>query len=234
MLMLPLSAKEARDNAITKKPFVRFAGLSIRDFLREKKIPAGIKSRVAAPYLIFAFVCGLCLTASVGSAFYYYAETSSMISPSALSVTLEDGPYKGIRTTPEVQAIYEGELNDYSCIAERSEGKPLYIISDESWPYIYTEIPCGAYSTWFVDQDYYFRQPLYWNLFPDKRPGYIYLPKYNRFSPSKEVILNDALNFVRCCCECSITETETGYMIKTEEWHLERAENFKPGYDEFA
>ena len=233
MLMLPDMTEQARGDAVALKQYSRYAHLSVAGFLREKKIPAGVRLGAAMPSVIFAFVCALCLTVSAGSAFYYFAETSTLISPSALNVTLESGPYKGVRTTEEVRAVYEGELRDYAVIAENSGGGYLYVISDESWPYIYAGMPCGAYSTWFVDQDYYFRQPVYWSIFPEKLPEYMYLPKYNRFFPNKDIILSDALRFASCCCECEVTETETGYIIKTGEWHLERLEDFRPEYNEF-
>lgn len=233
MLMLPDMAEQARSDAVALKRYSRYAHLSVAGFLRIKKVPAKAKLGVAMPCVIFAFVCALCLTVSAGSAFYYFAETSTLTVPSAFNVTLASGPYKGIRTTEEVRAVYEGELRDYAMIAENSEGGYLYVISDESWPYIYAGMPCSAYSTWFVDQDYYFRQPVYWSIFPEKLPAYMYLPKYNRFKQNKEIILNDALRFASCCCECEVTETETGYMIKTGEWHLDRLADFKPDYNEF-
>ena len=228
----PDESLQARSDAVALKQYSRYAHLSVAGFLRAKRIPAKAKLGVAMPGVIFAFVCALCLTVSAGSAFYYFVE-GTLTAPSALNVTLANGPYKGIRTTEEVRAVYEGELRDYAMIAEDAGDGYLYVISDESWPYIYAGMPCSAYSTWFVDQDYYFRQPVYWSIFPDKLPEYMYLPKYNRFKLNKEIILSDALRFASCCCECEVTETETGYIIKTGEWHPERLADFKPDYNEF-
>ena len=88
--------------------------------------------------------------------------------------TLQRGPYKNIRTSEEIAAIYDGTLKDIDEIVRDAEGAPLYIDPFSPYLYLHAGLPYGNYSAW--DEDSLARSQIYWSLFEEKKPGYIYIP----------------------------------------------------------
>ncbi|MBQ6023507.1 MAG: hypothetical protein IJL25_11325, partial [Clostridia bacterium] len=88
--------------------------------------------------------------------------------------TLQRGPYKNIRTSKETADIYDTTLNDIDRIVQNANGAPLYIDVLSPYLYLYAGLPYGNFSAW--DEEPLGRSLLYWQLFEEKKPGYIYIP----------------------------------------------------------
>lgn len=99
--------------------------------------------------------------------------------PPALTATLEDGPGRGIRTTPYRAGVYErlnGELQVYKTLPR---GR-LLILNERSWcPLAADPMEYAAFSGWISGENQAALDRLedYYRLNPGKVPDYIFLSK---------------------------------------------------------
>jgi len=135
----------------------------------------------------------------------------------ALNVKIKSGPLKGLKTTPRVEKLYNIVLDDLAVIKE--DGKqPFLTTNNYAWPYLYLNTPYASYNPfitdWFTASKT--RLPKYYELHPDKIPGYIYVFKiydtfYNTIPVDAESIVADIQNKYSTLI---VKESEMGYVVK--------------------
>ena len=127
--------------------------------------------------------------------------------------TLEKGPLKGVLTTRVVADRYSKTLDDLDVL--KAGGGNVYICGLFSWMYLYLDMPYATYSTWFVEDDFDTRQVDYWIDHPDRNPDYIYIPKFDayNFTYLAEGFVNKKVKKLRSFFDCSVTETEQGFIV---------------------
>ena len=129
------------------------------------------------------------------------------------------GPLKGIRATQKSLGNDARMFRDLDSIIERNtDGAPVYVIGLQPVMYLYMDFPYAGYSSWYVGQDLETRQVRYWQLHPDKRPAFIYVP-YEQDSVD-EMTVEEVFAALGKMCDCSLTEGAFGYILETTAWHL--------------
>ena len=94
-----------------------------------------------------------------------------------LTVTAEEGPLKGIRTSEENSLLYKDVMQDMEDLQLTKEDK-LFVVGIAPWMYLNTEAECAAYSTWETLET----DPLiftYYEVRPEKQPTVIYCYDYD-------------------------------------------------------
>lgn len=110
--------------------------------------------------------------------------------PPALTATLEDGPGRGIRTTPYRAGVYErlnGELQVYKALPR---GR-LLILNERSWcPLAAHPMEYASFSGWISGENQTALDRLkdYYRLNPDKVPDYIFLSKNCLFDDPASIL----------------------------------------------
>ena len=98
--------------------------------------------------------------------------------PTELSATFREGSSRGLKSTPERVADYDGAYHALAPLREIEDGSVLYL-STESRLYLEDPKNCASFSMWLWTNNpvEYNAQRLktYWSLFPEKVPDYIYL-----------------------------------------------------------
>ncbi len=141
----------------------------------------------------------------------------------AIVETAARGPLKGIRTTRRINGIYEDILSDLDVIKAGEDG-PVYITKLVSYLYLYLERPIGSYYGWYVESESETRQLRYWELHPEKRPVWIYLPEYDftyqsyRDNPMTENWQAEKLAFLQTLCDCDVIPGRAGLILHVKSW----------------
>ncbi len=102
---------------------------------------------------------------------------------SELTQTIQEGPYKGIRVTPEREASYMQEYESLKPLMDK-QGLVLYAC-DIVWYYYATpQLKMGAYSGWLSGyrDSTITRLNIFYGQYPDKIPDYIYIPSQQRWN----------------------------------------------------
>ena len=154
-----------------------------------------------------------------------YVETiASTLPRTGFTETINKGPHKGIKTTREMKAIYEDILADMDEISFDSNGQPFYVAGICPFYYLYLDLPIGTYSTWYVEEDSETRQLRYWELHPEKRPKYYYIPLYadslcfTKTWEQEQDRIYGKLRFIQNIAECSFKKGRAGYIVKITAW----------------
>ena len=152
----------------------------------------------------------------------------NQFSRDSLTETIDKGPQKGIKTTKEIKQYYDNILADLDEIAAGADGQPVYVAGLWCYDYLYLNLPIGTYSTWFVEADYQSRLQRYWELHPNKRPKYVYIPEYvfgyNYTSnvrgerESDALIGKQTLQFFQGLAACRVTQGRAGSIVAIERW----------------
>lgn len=150
--------------------------------------------------------------------FYPLVEkTGYSLSERVCTVTLQAGPYKNIKTSPEIADIYERTLRDMDTLAREADGEPLYVGVLAPYLYLAADLPCGDFSVWDVDETSV-RREAYWALFPAQKPGYIYLPDARVTALRAEVLGEDYLLMqmreLSGICTFEAVRGEGGYILR--------------------
>ena len=132
------------------------------------------------------------------------------------SETLERGPYRGIKATPERAQLYADILSDLDRLqAQTDEGDTVYIANLLEWGYLYLDVSVYTpYTTYYVIPDMERRQYPYWDIHPEKIPDVIYLldvyePTYGSDTETTEQTLHSLqTHFV-----CQTEQAECGYIL---------------------
>lgn len=139
----------------------------------------------------------------------------------SFSAKLEYGPYKNLITTKDIARKYNASLRDLDRIKNAAnETDALYVMKLCPYMYLYADMPFGTFSAW--DEDLFERHISYWTLFPENRPTYIYISKFNghSYQTTDDVQLKEEIDSVQSVAVCDITEGEAGYIIRVERWDL--------------
>ena len=143
-----------------------------------------------------------------------------------VTAVADRGPLKGVRTTEHVNEVYNDILADLDVIKENTDG-PVYVTELFAYCYLYLERPVATYSAWYVEEDSEVRQTRYWELHPEKRPEYIYVPFYDVFyylpyqeRPGKENWGEEKLSFLKTVCDCDVAEGKAGYIVRVDGWRI--------------
>ena len=110
--------------------------------------------------------------------------------PPALTAVLEDGPGRGLRTTPYRAGVYarlNGELRVYK---DLPRGR-LLILNERSWcPLAADPMEYATFSGWISGEDQTALDRLedYYRLHPDKVPDYIFLSKNCLFDRPADIL----------------------------------------------
>ena len=94
-----------------------------------------------------------------------------------LTAVLEEGPLKGIHTSPENETLYQNVLDDMEELQLTKEDR-LFVVGIAPWMYLNTDAECAAYSTWMT-QETDPLIPLYYEFHPEKLPTVIYCYGYD-------------------------------------------------------
>lgn len=203
--------------------------------LRELRAPDGTAAPVGAVRRVLTAAAGAvgCLLVlwslfAVGMTFSYkpVEKAYNRSDDRSVSVRLTDGPYKGIATTRRNSEIYGLILSDMDLIREKCGGA-FYVAQNLPYYYLAAERPIGTYSTWYVEKDSVDRLRRYWELHPEKRPEYIYIPfyEYYTFRTFENIYQNGwtASQLDRFRSFCSFTPDPAGaagYILRVEEWKI--------------
>lgn len=102
---------------------------------------------------------------------------------SAFTQVIQEGPYQGIRVTPETEAAYLEELETLRPLLDK-EGGVLYAAYN-TWYYLATpELSIGAYSAWLSGESdtTIERLAMYYEQNPGKVPDHIFIPSRNNWN----------------------------------------------------
>ncbi len=195
-------------------PAVCYA-LSLLRELREERVQTAGAAVSPAILKIVAGLAVLLLACQAGNLFFSrnYCFINARNLTDASVVTVEKGPYRGVRTTADLARWYDAilaDLDDYKAV----DGGVAYVAAHIPFTYLYLEQQIGTYSTNFVDTDIPERISRYWELNPEKRPTHIYVPYYALFSEYDETMAS-----VEKLGRCSLTEGNGGTIVKIEEWY---------------
>lgn len=126
---------------------------------------------------------------------------------------LTRGAYAGIRTTRTVAAKYNAMHDDMDLFADPSAG-PVLIFDRFPYCYLYLDAPYGTFSAWYVDIMEDDRLLLYYDVYPDKTPEYIYVPKYDPYTYRTVSTVPDKLARIQSWFSCEVSEAAAGYIVK--------------------
>ena len=180
-------------------------------------------TKVAVVCSMVALICWTCF----GGTIQVILPIENLINndPISSSVRLiENGPYKGIKTSPTVKKAYERILSDLDVIKHGSDGGPLYVMGNCPINYLYSNRQIGIYSAWYAEQDSETRPLRYWELHPEKRPKFIYIPLYIEnldFSKTwheEKERMDQKLDFIQSIAECTYQKGKAGYIVRIDAW----------------
>ncbi len=176
--------------------------------------------------LAAALAC-LCLVWDVGYLFVngscQFLETANNTGDRTLNAEIDAGPLKGIRTTAAHKEKYDGILSDLDEIKADTDG-PVYVMGLCSYCYLYLDRPFAAYTAWYVDADKGSRQARYWELYPEKKPAYVYIPLYHHFSYipldeySERPVIEERLAALRSLCDITVRQGRSGMIVRVDRW----------------
>jgi len=138
---------------------------------------------------------------------------------SSLDTEITVGPLKGLNTTASIAEKYNDAISDMDVIREQFNG-PLYVADLCPWYYIYSGLPIGAYSTFYVPVDSELRLTRYWQMHTDNLPECIYVPFFNcdEYAPLTDI--DEKFTFLRSVCDFDVSDGKAGYILTVREWHL--------------
>ena len=156
---------------------------------------------VALVLLVFFSSFGLNLIGSAGSA-----------------TEITRGPYKGLKCSPENASRYEDSLSDLDMIGD-SPVEPFYNDGKLSLAYLYLDRPAAMFSVYYHAPDATDRAIRYWEVFPERRPAYIYVSLY-KSSMDEEGDLEQRLRFLSSICDFDRINGKAGYILRITGWKI--------------
>ena len=128
------------------------------------------------------------------------------------------GPYKGIVTSKRVKDKYTQSISDMDKIKSLTSDK-IYITMNVPYCDVYVRRPCSSYSVWVNGEDLQARLIQYWKLFPDRRPGAIYIPDFDFdfYSTNYGAQVFDVLKFY---FSYELIDGNAGKIVLVQSWKL--------------
>ncbi|MBQ6018586.1 MAG: hypothetical protein IJL26_00265 [Clostridia bacterium] len=185
--------------------------------------PAAKALAAAAAALCVLPLCGDLYSVWVTGSFYPIERAYNTTTDRAMTALITEGPYRGIRTTETFKTLYDNVLEDIGSVG--GDG-PFYVAGQHPYYYLCTDAPLGAYSSWYVDNDSTGRLQRYWQLHPEKRPAYIYVPMYEYYTLKSYETAYGTDRTARKLAElngvCSFTARRgrAGLILTVESWDL--------------
>ncbi len=177
----------------------------------------GIAALCAALFCVWTLVYLHQNTKGIVERFNLYDDAK----PAAMQVKLEDGVYRGVRTTQIVQANYEDVMADMAAIKEKCSGA-MYVTELAPAMYLTADLPYGTYSAWYVKADSETRLLRYWKLFPSRLPEYIYVPSVWFEDQMREETTDDraaeTIAFLETCCTFERSAGRAGEILHVLSW----------------
>ncbi len=138
-----------------------------------------------------------------------------------LTAEIGAGPFRGLRTTPEIADVYARTLEDLDTVKTVAAGRPAAVLDVAPYTYLYMGLPYGAYTAWF---EFYEPERLaaYWALRPAQTAAVIYLP-YNEkalFAPYDEKTDETRLALLEPCVKWELVEGKAGYILTVTDVRL--------------
>ncbi len=133
------------------------------------------KSRTKAVFIVPAVLCSICII--FGTAAEFIDDPTAMSlgrQPEAGTVTLSDGPLKGIKVGKIISEEYSAILADMKTIRENTDERVL-VAELIPWTYFCSDAPPAAFTTWYIDNELYMFDSYYED--ESHRPGCIYIPE---------------------------------------------------------
>lgn len=129
--------------------------------------------------------------------------------PEQLTQTINNGPAKGIKTTPQNAQGYEQIYEDICSYKNEDKGNILFL-SAKTWTYLAADgMPYGTLSAYVTgeNQNSLERLKTYYSVNTDKVPKYIYVPKDSEWNNIGEILSEAAQHGY------ALTETNAGYKL---------------------
>lgn len=167
--------------------------------------------------LCFVLLFNVCYLVKEGT--FHYVENAFATGGSRIEVKLSEGPLKGVRTTSWISRIYTKLLRDLDAIKAETDG-PVFIYGLCPYQYLYLDVDYGMFSAWFTDETLE-RHIQYWNLYPEKRPEYVYIPFYHTYFYTRDYsIALERSKILQELADCTISEGNAGIFVRIDEWKL--------------
>lgn len=129
--------------------------------------------------------------------------------PKQLTQTIQNGPAKGIKTTPNNAQTYEQIYADISQYQNLEKGNILFL-TQKTWTYLAAEdFPYGTLSAYVTgeNQNSLARLRSYYSVNSKKIPKYIYIPKDSEWDNLQQILLEAQQNGY------SLSENEVSYKL---------------------
>lgn len=130
--------------------------------------------------------------------------------------TLEAGPFKNLKTNDKIRKIYLSTLRDLDGIVEEARDDNFVTFGLNPYIYLYADLPYACFSAW--NQNPMERSCDYWQLFEERKPGYIYISYYPfMYWKVSRNYNEDIEQLKRWLGECDVVKGEAGYVIRVRE-----------------
>ncbi len=187
------------------------------------KLTAALPARILSAAAVLLF-CGYLAFVQSGYMFFLTRYHARVGLP---TVTIQAGPLKGLRDNNGFTEEYYRVLEDLNTLNGFSG--ELYVPGMHPYIYLYTHLREGTYSAYFVEVDKKERLQRYWELLPDKRPEFVYIP-YHRFDfrsigELEEPYFEDNVEFIKSLGETRVTEGKAGYIVQMISWYSHEKTN---------
>lgn len=136
--------------------------------------------------------------------------------------TFSRGPYRGLKSTKQNVQFYEMFLSDLDDI-DRKCTSSFYFAGYFPSAYLYLEKKTvGIHSVYYDDMENTDFPIRYWESFPERRPEFIYIPRFDseHLSVSSSTGESDEnLTFIKSISVCEIEKRTAGYIVRIVKWN---------------
>lgn len=225
-----LFIKNIIDEIDAKEKCTRFCNSEARENKSENSSFKNTFIKALVPLLTAALIIQICQECFIAFDFKFYPEYLKLDSTAESGVSIQrdsnkklnalvqTGPEKGVKTTDSTAKIYYGIINDLSGLKEKGVGNVL-IAGTLPWCYLYLNMPYASFSSRFqADKIVVENQRLseYYELHPEKKPKYIYIPKVFdiNFISLPDSLLEEIIAQLTENIKFTVKESDVGYLIE--------------------
>ncbi len=140
---------------------------------------------------------------------------------------MTDGPYKGLVRSESFIQNHEALHRDLDVIRSGADG-PLYVTAQLPYIYLYCDLPCGTYTSYYVAEDKPERLFRYWYTHPRQRPEQIFAPFVGddgAVNEEAKAAAGESVALMETVCRFETAVLESGILLRVTEWDL-------PAFDE--